>query len=113
AWEWPSYFDPAERMKGLRLDLAECRRPHVAFPRQDSQAADTAGLIYATDGRDLRQFQALHGGRADGRRGGEPRRSRPCARPNQQREQQDERHKVERAEHVHERWFAATGFAAT
>ena len=29
-WEWPSYFDPAQRMKGLRLDLAEFRRPDPA-----------------------------------------------------------------------------------
>jgi len=29
-WEWPSYFDPAERLKGLRLDLAEYRRPDPA-----------------------------------------------------------------------------------
>src|SRR5262249_37053477 len=27
AWEWPSYFDPAERLKGIRLDLADYRRP--------------------------------------------------------------------------------------
>jgi branched-chain amino acid aminotransferase len=26
-WEWPSYFDPAERLKGIRLDLADYRRP--------------------------------------------------------------------------------------
>ena len=26
-WEWPSYFDPAQRLKGIRLDLAEYRRP--------------------------------------------------------------------------------------
>ena len=26
-WEWPSYFDPAQRMKGIRLDIAEYRRP--------------------------------------------------------------------------------------
>src|SRR5215210_6348789 len=29
-WEWPSYFDPAERLKGIRLDLAEYRRPDPA-----------------------------------------------------------------------------------
>lgn len=29
-WEWPSYFDPAERLKGLRLDIAEYRRPDPA-----------------------------------------------------------------------------------
>ena len=27
AWEWPSYFDPEERMRGLKLDIAEWRRP--------------------------------------------------------------------------------------
>ncbi len=26
-WEWPSYFDPAQRLKGIRLALAEYRRP--------------------------------------------------------------------------------------
>src|SRR6516162_9132195 len=30
AWEWPSYFDPAQRMKGIRLDFAEYRRPDPA-----------------------------------------------------------------------------------
>ena len=29
-WEWPSYFDPAERLKGIRLDVAEYRRPDPA-----------------------------------------------------------------------------------
>ena len=29
-WEWPSYFDPAQRLKGLRLDLADYRRPDPA-----------------------------------------------------------------------------------
>jgi len=27
AWEWPSYFDPELKRQGLRLDLAEWRRP--------------------------------------------------------------------------------------
>jgi branched-chain amino acid aminotransferase len=27
AWNWPSYFDPAEKLKGIRIDLAEYRRP--------------------------------------------------------------------------------------
>jgi len=26
-WEWPSYFDPAQRAKGIRLCLADFRRP--------------------------------------------------------------------------------------
>ncbi|MGQ3673023.1 branched-chain amino acid aminotransferase [Xanthobacter sp. TB0136] len=29
-WQWPSYFDPEQRLKGLRLDLAEYRRPDPA-----------------------------------------------------------------------------------
>lgn len=29
-WEWPSYFDPEQRIKGLRIDLAEYRRPDPA-----------------------------------------------------------------------------------
>ncbi|MEQ8585191.1 MAG: branched-chain amino acid aminotransferase [Thalassobaculaceae bacterium] len=27
AWEWPSYFDPEAKMKGIRLDLSSWRRP--------------------------------------------------------------------------------------
>src|SRR5207248_5558133 len=30
AWEWPSYFEPAQKLKGIRLDLAEYRRPDPA-----------------------------------------------------------------------------------
>jgi branched-chain amino acid aminotransferase len=30
AWEWPSYFDPAQRLKGIRMGLAEYRRPDPA-----------------------------------------------------------------------------------
>jgi branched-chain amino acid aminotransferase len=30
SWQWPSYFDPAQRAKGLRLDLAQYRRPDPA-----------------------------------------------------------------------------------
>ena len=40
-WEWPSYFDPAQRMKGIRLDLAEYRRPD---PRTSPCLAKAAGL---------------------------------------------------------------------
>jgi branched-chain amino acid aminotransferase len=38
-WEWPSYFDPAERVKGLRLDLAEYRRPDPATIPAKAKAA--------------------------------------------------------------------------
>lgn len=40
-WDWPSYFDPAERLKGIRLDLAEYRRPD---PRTAPALAKAAGL---------------------------------------------------------------------
>lgn len=26
-WDWPSYFDPAQKMQGIRLDVADYRRP--------------------------------------------------------------------------------------
>ena len=41
AWEWPSYFDPAQKMKGIRLDMAEYRRPD---PATAPSAAKAAGL---------------------------------------------------------------------
>jgi branched-chain amino acid aminotransferase len=40
-WEWPSYFDPAERLKGIRLDIAEYRRPD---PRTAPCKSKAAGL---------------------------------------------------------------------
>jgi branched-chain amino acid aminotransferase len=27
AWNWPSYFDPAAKLRGIRIDLADYRRP--------------------------------------------------------------------------------------
>jgi branched-chain amino acid aminotransferase len=30
AWDWPSYFDPAEKLKGIRIGMAEYRRPDPA-----------------------------------------------------------------------------------
>ena len=41
AWDWPSYFDPAQKMKGIRLDMAEYRRPD---PATAPAAAKAAGL---------------------------------------------------------------------
>jgi branched-chain amino acid aminotransferase len=38
-WEWPSYFDPAQKLKGIRLDIAEYRRPHPATAPWQSKAA--------------------------------------------------------------------------
>ncbi|WP_425417414.1 branched-chain amino acid aminotransferase [Oricola indica] len=40
-WQWPSYFDPAQKMKGIRLDLAEYRRPD---PRTAPSKSKAAGL---------------------------------------------------------------------
>ncbi|WP_229266489.1 branched-chain amino acid aminotransferase [Leptospira sp. severe_002] len=38
-WEWPSYFDPAQRLKGIRLDLADYRRPDPATAPALAKAA--------------------------------------------------------------------------
>jgi branched-chain amino acid aminotransferase len=40
-WEWPSYFDPAQRLKGIRLDLADYRRPD---PKTAPCLAKASGL---------------------------------------------------------------------
>lgn len=40
-WQWPSYFDPAQRAKGLRLDIAKWRRPS---PETIPSKAKAAGL---------------------------------------------------------------------
>lgn len=39
AWEWPSYFAPEERLKGIRLDMAEYRRPDPMTAPFKSKAA--------------------------------------------------------------------------
>ena len=41
SWEWPSYFDPAQRLKGIRMDLADYRRPD---PMTAPCLAKAAGL---------------------------------------------------------------------
>jgi branched-chain amino acid aminotransferase len=38
-WEWPSYFDPVQAMKGIRLDIAEYRRPDPATAPASAKAA--------------------------------------------------------------------------
>jgi branched-chain amino acid aminotransferase len=42
-WEWPSYFDPAQRLKGIRITNAEYRRPD---PRT-APALAKASCLYA------------------------------------------------------------------
>ncbi|WP_421979067.1 branched-chain amino acid aminotransferase [Roseibium sp.] len=39
AWEWPSYFKPEERLKGIRLDMAQYRRPDPATAPFRAKAA--------------------------------------------------------------------------
>ena len=41
AWQWPSYFDPKEKLKGIRLDISEWRRP---APDTAPTQAKAAGL---------------------------------------------------------------------
>ena len=41
AWAWPSYFDPEQRKRGIRLDVAEYRRPD---PRTAPSTSKAAGL---------------------------------------------------------------------
>ena len=41
AWEWPSYFDPETKMKGITLDISEWRRP---APESAPVHAKAAGL---------------------------------------------------------------------
>jgi branched-chain amino acid aminotransferase len=40
-WQWPSYFDPEQKLKGIRLDIAEYRRPD---PRTAPSKSKAAGL---------------------------------------------------------------------
>ena len=37
-WEWPSYFRPEEKLKGIRLDMAKYRRPDPATAPSKSKA---------------------------------------------------------------------------
>jgi branched-chain amino acid aminotransferase len=41
AWQWPSYFDPKEKLKGIRLDVSQWRRP---APDTAPTKAKAAGL---------------------------------------------------------------------
>ncbi len=38
-WEWPSYFDAQQRLKGIRLDMAKWRRPDPATAPCEAKAA--------------------------------------------------------------------------
>ena len=50
-WPWPSYFSPAEKLKGIRLDIARYKRPRgyrivAALPKNNY------GKILKTELRD-------------------------------------------------------------
>ena len=38
-WEWPSYYDAEQRLKGIRLDIAEWKRPDPATAPSKAKAA--------------------------------------------------------------------------
>ncbi|MBY0430139.1 MAG: branched-chain amino acid aminotransferase [Rhodospirillales bacterium] len=38
-WEWPSYFSPEARMRGIRLKMADWKRPHPETAPTNSKAA--------------------------------------------------------------------------
>jgi branched-chain amino acid aminotransferase len=38
-WQWPSYFDPAQRLKGIRLNISKWRRPSPETIPCDTKAA--------------------------------------------------------------------------
>lgn len=40
-WQWGSYYNPREKLKGIRLDIAEYRRPD---PKTAPCASKAAGL---------------------------------------------------------------------
>ena len=53
AWNWPSYFDAATKLKGIRIGLAQYRRPD---PRDDSGAGQGRRPLH-----DLHDLQAQGG----------------------------------------------------
>jgi len=57
-WEWPSYFDPAARMKGIRLITAPWRRPS---PETAPTRAKAAGLyMICTLSKHAAEAQGFH-----------------------------------------------------
>ena len=71
SWDWPSMFDPASKMKGIRLDIAEYRRPD---PQTAPCRSKAAGLyMICTISKHTRRAQGLCR-RADARLAGPRRR---------------------------------------
>lgn len=59
AWDWGSYFDPAERMRGIRVTFAQYRRPD---PRTAPAKTKAAGLYMICT---LEKHRAERAGYAD------------------------------------------------
>lgn len=58
AWEWPSYFDPELIKKGIRLNIAQYRRPD---PRTAPIASKAAGLyMICTVSKHAAEAQGYH-----------------------------------------------------
>ena len=55
-WEWPSYFDPETKMKGIKLDISKWRRPHPSMAPCKTKAAGLymicTCLLYTSDAAD-------------------------------------------------------------
>ena len=49
AWEWGSYFPMEQRLKGIRLDLAEYRRPDPMCAPVHAKAAGLYAIGEAVD----------------------------------------------------------------
>jgi len=58
-WTWPSYFDPAERLKGIRLGLAEYRRPDPATIPALAKSSPSSCVARANSG--LKPFGSATG----------------------------------------------------
>src|SRR3546814_11525473 len=58
-WEWPSYFSPEAKMKGLRLQISDWRRP---APNTAPTKAKAAGLYMICT---LSKHKAEHEGYQD------------------------------------------------
>jgi branched-chain amino acid aminotransferase len=71
AWEWPSYFKPEERLKGIRLDLADYRRPDPKTAPVQGQGCRALHDLHHFQAR--RRSQGLH-------RCPDARLARPCRR---------------------------------
>ena len=50
AWEWPSYFDPETKMRGITLEIAKWKRPSPASAPAHAKAAGLYKPVLVNDG---------------------------------------------------------------